>query len=744
MATSMSMSVYSGYPTETSMRVNVSFSVTYEGSYKTYFELYDDWGDLVESAFGTTYAMSANSSKSGIYKTFSGLDPGTDYYIVGSLWNASTNQRLSISEPVVYFTTKSTSFTVNFCYGSTKKAVTSSGGSATPPSPSLSGYTLVGWAEDTNTVYVDYDPTEEITYACTLYAVFRKNTYSTFYYGTYGSLSKNYRYVWRVQSGTTSSKYVMTNSSSISSNILTSVPSFDSNTTVLNLNDWEGVGWENSTTATSSYDLDAGESLTSSQISSLSSSYYAIYSRPVTYTYNANGGSGTTSKSTGYAYYNCGKSAVIGNCLGASISIRSCGFSGPSGKSFKSWNTNSSGTGTAWSPGETITTVYDGTLYAIWSAAIIIINYYDGDTSVTDRSESPLVLRGGLRSDSGWEFIGWSQHTSTYTDPLFPEGEKATADSDATLDLYAVYKKDTIINCYFILGTTGEMDNNPRTKTQYRCNTSKTASSTNFYNVITLPGFSGENSTITTASPNREWDAIGWRQDRTAASATYSGGQSVASNLITANLYAVYSNNCTVTYNSNGGSGSMTAITAKAYYSASYAYTTPEIPINSCTFTPPTGKMFSHWNTAANGSGATYSEYIVTNYSITLYAIWRESRPNNWSWTTNVSKGVEMRCTGSGTNVVVKPLTASEWLDFADRIKEFYAYEGLTVDSTYWYRTINGVSSGSPMTATQVNAARYLINQLSPPTAVPAAVSSGSTITAAFINGLKNSLNSIK
>ena len=102
-----------------------------------------------------------------------------------------------------------------------------------------------------------------------------------------------------------------------------------------------------------------------------------------------------------------------------------------------------------------------------------------------------------------------------------------------------------------------------------------------------------------------------------------------------------------------------------------------------------------------------------------------------------------MNYSGSGSSIVIKPLTADEWLDFADRIKEFYMYLGKTVDSTYWYRAVNGVESGSPMTTTQANGARYLINALNPSTAVPNAVSQGDPITAAFINGLKNSLNSI-
>ena len=181
-----------------------------------------------------------------------------------------------------------------------------------------------------------------------------------------------------------------------------------------------------------------------------------------------------------------------------------------------------------------------------------------------------------------------------------------------------------------------------------------------------------------------------------------------------------------------------------AYYNANGNYTTPSFTIPSCTFTPPTGKKFSSWNQYADGSGQTYSGSVSTNYNITLYAIWVKARPNNWSWsTTGISKGSSMAYTQSGTTIIVKPLTAKEWLAFMNRAKEFYTYKGKTVDSTYWNRAVNGVTSGSPMTTTQANGARYLISQLSPPTSVPASVSSGTVITAAFINGLKNSLNSI-
>lgn len=120
------------------------------------------------------------------------------------------------------------------------------------------------------------------------------------------------------------------------------------------------------------------------------------------------------------------------------------------------------------------------------------------------------------------------------------------------------------------------------------------------------------------------------------------------------------------------------------------------------------------------------------------------SRPSDWRWpTSGISRGSGMNYTQSGSSVIPKPLTATEWLSFIERIKEFYTYLGLTISSTYLSRATTGVSKGSKMTAIQANGARYLIDHLDPPTPVPDQVSSGDRITAAFINGLKNSLNSI-
>ena len=483
MATSMSMSSVSGYPTQTSMKISVSFSVTYKGSYYTYYELYDYYTDeLIDEAQGSTFSMSANSSKRNLYKTFSGLEPGTKYYIVGSLWNASTDVRLSIKEPTITFTTK----------------------------------------------------------------------------------------------------------------------------------------------------------------------------EPV----------------------------------------------------------------------------------------VLTVNFYDGSDYDVYTTEDYIDLYAGSRS--GWTFVGWATSTGT-TSVAYEAGDRIyVGSSSSSINLYAVYKKETTIYCYFIKGNTGAIASNSRTKIQYRVNVSKTSYSTGYYNDIVLPTFDSINSTISTSTPNREWSAIGWNKTTSAENPDYSPGQSVSSDRITGDLYAIYSNECSITYNANGGSGTMSKQTGTGYYNAYGKYAGVTFTIKDCTFTPPSGKRFGSWNQKADGSGNTYSSSVTTSYNITLYAIWVKARPSNWSWsTTGISKGSSMAYTQSGSTITPKPLTAKEWLSFMNRVKEFYTYKGKTVDSTNWSRAVNGVSSGSEMTATQANGARYLINQLSPPTSVPASVSSGTVITAAFINGLKNSLNSI-
>lgn len=117
------------------------------------------------------------------------------------------------------------------------------------------------------------------------------------------------------------------------------------------------------------------------------------------------------------------------------------------------------------------------------------------------------------------------------------------------------------------------------------------------------------------------------------------------------------------------------------------------------------------------------------------------ARPRNWSWTSTVSKGATMPYTKSGNTVYAELLAASEWNNFINRIMDFLEYTGYT-----WSGDVSSfyVTAGTEMTAEQADYARQLIAVMNPPTPLPSAISKDGRITAAFINGLKNSLNSIE
>jgi hypothetical protein len=109
-------------------------------------------------------------------------------------------------------------------------------------------------------------------------------------------------------------------------------------------------------------------------------------------------------------------------------------------------------------------------------------------------------------------------------------------------------------------------------------------------------------------------------------------------------------------------------------------------------------------------------------------------RPDNWEWTSPVGQGVEVQYLDDHPYY----LTAAEWNNFTARINLFRVYKNM-----YQVLTFTTAVKGQAMTATQANQARDAINAMNPPIAVPSAVSSNSPITAQFINGLANSLNSL-
>lgn len=354
--------------------------------------------------------------------------------------------------------------------------------------------------------------------------------------------------------------------------------------------------------------------------------------------------------------------------------------------------------------------------------AKITVRYHSGAGYDSFTEESYIILDAQYRA--GWEFKGWATTYGT-TEIAYSAGDVLQAgNTDTVVDLYAVFVE--YIYCYYYRNRTAQVETNVREKKHYYNTGAATASEV--YNTFTLPAFSDSNTVIAPDSADVEWTAIGWRNDESAGVAQFAAGESVTMNPYVEAFHAVYMRTATVSYNSNGGSGSMSPSTGTAYYNCSGDTLGATITLRTCTFTSPGGLPFNAWSTDPDASGNWYRSTITTSVDVVLYAIWGRSRPSDWSWESTVSKGSAIR------------MTAAEFNRFIDRIYEFAAYRGASLSGSAgsYY-----VTKGSDMLASEVNAVRALINAMSPPTAPPGPVSSDSTITAAFFNGLRDSLNSI-
>ena len=228
----------------------------------------------------------------------------------------------------------------------------------TTSKPTKSGYTFMGWGKSSTTTTVSYNAGSTYSFSgnTTIYAIWRK------------SFTITYKNNGGTGGPTSQTGYIYNSSSTGSLTLSTSKPTKSGYTF---------VGWATTATSTSA-DYNPGGTYSFSGSDTL----YAIWRKTITITYNANGGKGGPSSSTGNMY---------NSATSTSIKIST---SQPSKDEslFMGWSTSKTATTVTYKAGSTYSFSSNTTLYAVWGVASITVgsttNYYSSIASAVSAATS--------------------------------------------------------------------------------------------------------------------------------------------------------------------------------------------------------------------------------------------------------------------------------------------------------------------------------------------------------------------
>ena len=305
-----------------------------------------------------------------------------------------------------------------------------------------------------------------------------------------------------------------------------------------------------------------------------------------TVTFNVNGGTGSMSNQT--IAYNASSN------LTTNAFIRT-------GYTFAGWNTLTNGTGTSYANATSYTMGAENvTLYAQWTLNNYTVTFLAGSgtgsmANQTIAYNATAYLNLNTFTRTGYTPDGWLtlvNNTWTY----IAEGALYTMGA-ADVTLYANWIPNNYTVTFNVNGGTGSMSNQ------------------------TIANNASSNLT-TNAFIRTGYTFAGWNTLTNGTGTSYANGTSYTMGGANVTLYAQWTlNNYTVTFNVNGGTGSMSNQTIT--YNASSNLT-------SNTFTR-TYYTFAGWNTLADGTGTSYANatsYTMGEANVTLYAQWT---PNNYT-----------------------------------------------------------------------------------------------------------------
>ena len=270
--------------------------------------------------------------------------------------------------------------------------------------PTRTGYTFQGWGTSASDTSVNYKAGASYTSnsAITLYAIWKKNTYTVSYNANGGSGAP-------------------------SSQTKTYGETLTLSSTKPTRTGYDFKGWGTSASDTS-VNYAAGASYTSNSAITL----YAIWSiKTYTVSYNANGGSGAPSSQT--------------KTHGTTLTLSSTKPT-RTGYVFQGWGTSASDTSVDYAAGASYTSNSAITLYAIWKINTYTITYNANGGSLGNVSKQTknygetIALTGNTAETrptrSGYTFKGWGTSSSATT-VTYIAGASYTSNADITL--YAVW-----------------------------------------------------------------------------------------------------------------------------------------------------------------------------------------------------------------------------------------------------------------------------------------------------------------
>ena len=381
---------------------------------------------------------------------------------------------------------------------------------------------------------------------------------------------------------------------------------------------------------------------------------YAIWENiPVvtyTLTFNANGGSGTM--------------APIANLTGE-YTLPANEFTAPSGKQFKGWSLSTDGA---------IVTKVDmtenKTVYAIWEDIPVVtytltFNANGGSgtmTPIADLTGEYTLPSNGFTAPSGKQFKGWS---------LTTDGETVTkVNMTENRTVYAIWEDIPVVTYTLTFDANG--------------GTGTMAAKTGLTGEYTLPanGF--------TAPSGKQFK--GW--SLTTAGAIVTKVDMTENRTVYAIWEPIPVTTYTVSFNANGGSGTMADVTG-----VTSNYT---LPANG--FTAPAGQQFKGWATSASGAVITGTS-ITVSADTTLYAIWEPIPVTEYTISFNINGGIGTipSQTTSGQKLSSLPIathsgsyTFAGWYTAASggtQITTAYEFSADTTVYAHWTYT-GGSSSG--------------------------------------------------